>query len=92
MPRLIAGTVRHYDWGDENVLPDLLGAPRDGRPWAEVWFGTHPQAPSHLDSADGPLLPAGSARRSAESAGSLGAVGAAPSMGRDSGALSRSPW
>ena len=56
MPRLIAGTVRHYDWGDENVLPDLLGVPPDGRPWAEVWFGTHPQAPSHLDSADGPLL------------------------------------
>ena len=28
MPRLIAGAVRHYDWGDENVLPDLLGVPR----------------------------------------------------------------
>ncbi len=56
MPRLIAGVVRHYDWGDENILPDMLGVPRDGRPWAELWFGTHPQAPSHLDSAEGPLL------------------------------------
>lgn len=56
MPRLIAGTVRHYDWGDENVLPDLLGVPRDGRPWAELWFGTHPQAPSHLDAHDGQPL------------------------------------
>lgn len=56
MPRLIAGAVRHYDWGDANVLPDLLGVPRDGRPWAELWFGTHPQAPSRLDSPAGPPL------------------------------------
>lgn len=58
MPRLIVGTVQHYDWGDENVIPGLLGVPADGRPWAELWFGTHPQAPSHLDAHDGPLLSA----------------------------------
>ena len=33
---------------------DLLGAEPDGRPWAELWLGTHPDGPSHL--ADGGLL------------------------------------
>lgn len=56
MPRALVGTVQHYDWGDDGFIPDLLGIPRDGRPWAELWFGTHPLAPSRVDSADGPLL------------------------------------
>ena len=32
-------------------IPDLLGAPPDGRPWAELWLGTHPNGPATL--ADG---------------------------------------
>ena len=47
--RAVHGTARHYDWGDTTFIPDLLGLPADGRPWAEWWVGTHPSAPSTLD-------------------------------------------
>ena len=47
--RAVLGTARHYDWGDAAFIPDLLGLPADGRPWAEWWVGTHPSAPSTLD-------------------------------------------
>lgn len=50
----LVGVVQHYDWGDELFLPELLGVPPDGRPWAEWWVGTHAQGPSRLD--DGRLL------------------------------------
>lgn len=47
--RAVRGVVQHYDWGDEAAIPELLGVPADGRPWAEWWLGTHPSAPSTLD-------------------------------------------
>ena len=48
-PRRLTGHVQHYDWGDRRFIPELLGVEPDGRPWAEVWFGTHPSGPAHLD-------------------------------------------
>lgn len=51
---LVAGVAQHYAWGDEHAIPDLLGIEPDGRPWAELWFGTHHGAPARL--ADGRLL------------------------------------
>jgi len=53
-PRAIIGTVQHYAWGDTQFIPELLGQPEDGRPWAELWLGTHPGGPSTL--ADGAEL------------------------------------
>jgi mannose-6-phosphate isomerase len=49
--------VQHYDWGSTSAIPSLLGRPEDGRPWAELWFGAHPVAPStiELDGEDRPL-------------------------------------
>lgn len=47
----IIGVVQHYAWGDREFIPRLLGRPPDGRPWAELWLGTHPNGPAHL--ADG---------------------------------------
>jgi mannose-6-phosphate isomerase len=44
----IDGVVQHYAWGDTTFIPDLLGAEPDGRPWAELWLGTHPAGPSTL--------------------------------------------
>ncbi len=44
----VRGVAQHYDWGDETAIPQLLGVPSDGRPWAEWWLGTHPSAPSSL--------------------------------------------
>jgi mannose-6-phosphate isomerase len=41
----ITGGVQHYDWGDLNAIPTLLGVAADGQPWAELWFGTHPGGP-----------------------------------------------
>ncbi len=46
--------VQHYEWGDPAFIPALLGVEPDGRPWAELWLGTHPNGPSRL--TDGRLL------------------------------------
>ncbi len=47
----ISGVVQHYPWGDHDFIPRLLGERADGRPWAELWLGTHPNGPASL--ADG---------------------------------------
>ena len=47
----IEGVVRHYAWGDPEFIPRLLGIDPDGRPWAELWLGTHDGGPSTF--ADG---------------------------------------
>jgi mannose-6-phosphate isomerase len=44
--RLVRGVVQHYAWGHPSALPELIGAEPDGRPWAELWFGTHPGGPA----------------------------------------------
>ncbi len=44
----LSGIVQHYAWGSTTELPRLLGAEPDGRPWAELWYGAHPSAPSTL--------------------------------------------
>ncbi len=48
-PVAITGVVQHYDWGDRAFLPRLLGHEPDGRPWAELWLGTHPNGPTRVD-------------------------------------------
>lgn len=45
--------VQHYAWGSASVLPDLLGADSDGRPWAELWMGAHPGGPAGLRDEPG---------------------------------------
>ena len=52
----LTGTVQHYAWGSTRAIPSLLGVEPDGRPWAELWLGAHPSAPSRLD--DGTRLDA----------------------------------
>jgi len=47
----ITGVVQHYAWGDPEFIPRLLGVAPDGRPWAELWLGTHPNGAARL--ADG---------------------------------------
>ncbi len=42
----IEGVVQHYAWGDPVFIPGVLGIEPDGRPWAELWLGTHPAAPT----------------------------------------------
>jgi mannose-6-phosphate isomerase len=45
----VHGRPQHYAWGDPEAIPELLGVPPDGRPWAEWWMGTHPLAPSTVE-------------------------------------------
>jgi mannose-6-phosphate isomerase len=47
----LTNPVRHYPWGSRTVIPDLLGelSPADG-PYAELWMGAHPDAPSVLST------------------------------------------
>lgn len=52
--RRISGVAHHYAWGDPKAIPDLLGLPADGRPWAEWWLGTHHGGPARLE--DGSTL------------------------------------
>lgn len=47
--RRIHGTIQHYVWGDQEFIPRLLGLEPDGRPWAELWLGTHEHGPARVD-------------------------------------------
>jgi mannose-6-phosphate isomerase len=47
--------VQRYDWGSKDALPQLLGAPADGGPYAELWLGAHPGAPSVADVDGSPV-------------------------------------
>ena len=53
-PVPVQGIVQHYAWGDPTFIPELLGVTADGRPWAELWLGTHPTGPTR--TAEGTLL------------------------------------
>lgn len=44
----IEGIMRDYAWGSQTALADLTGQAPTGHPQAEIWFGTHPAAPSLL--------------------------------------------
>ena len=52
---LISGVVRHYDWGSRTAIPELLGQPATGEPWAELWLGAHPAAPAEVGARAEPL-------------------------------------
>jgi mannose-6-phosphate isomerase len=54
--QFVTGVVQQYAWGDPTFIPSLLGVEPDGRPWAELWLGTHPGGPATLD--DGTALSA----------------------------------
>lgn len=42
---LLDGTIKHYDWGGDQLIPGLLNIPAaSGKRYAEYWMGVHPQA------------------------------------------------
>jgi mannose-6-phosphate isomerase len=45
----LQGAIQRYDWGTIDAIPELLGRPSDGRPFAEYWLGAHTSAPAELD-------------------------------------------
>src|SRR3954454_24762136 len=47
----LMNTVRHYPWGSRTMIPELLGEPSPAdRPYAALWMGAHPDAPSVLST------------------------------------------
>lgn len=43
----LENSIQKYDWGSPSALPLLLGMENPtGEPWAELWMGAHPKAPS----------------------------------------------
>ena len=51
----LEGAIRKYDWGSTSSIPSLLGCAEDGKPWAELWLGAHPSAPSVVGESRTPL-------------------------------------
>jgi mannose-6-phosphate isomerase len=47
----LKGAVQHYSWGDRYALPTMLDITADGRPWAEIWYGTHPRGQAQVDDS-----------------------------------------
>ncbi|MFI5381709.1 MAG: mannose-6-phosphate isomerase, class I, partial [Tepidisphaerales bacterium] len=53
----LAGAVQHYEWGGTEFIPSLLGKSNsEAKPFAELWMGAHPSAPSLAD-LDGTPVP-----------------------------------
>src|SRR5690606_30944298 len=42
-----------YDWGSTSDIPRFLGRTGSGEPVAEMWLGTHPLAPSQVETSEG---------------------------------------
>ena len=51
-PYLMRNKIRHYAWGTKNkeaFIPLLMNQEIEpGKPYAELWLGTHANAPSEL--------------------------------------------
>jgi mannose-6-phosphate isomerase class I len=48
--------VQHYDWGDRDYIPTLLGQPAPAdRPHAELWIGAHHDLPAAADLGGVPV-------------------------------------
>ncbi|MDR2079865.1 MAG: mannose-6-phosphate isomerase, class I, partial [Treponema sp.] len=41
--------IKYYDWGSPEWIPRLVGGENpEGKPWAELWMGVHPEGSSEL--------------------------------------------
>lgn len=45
---LLEPKIQHYAWGDRFFIPGFLGLEPDGKPWAELWLGTHSKGMSRI--------------------------------------------
>ena len=52
-PYKLYNTIQNYEWGTRNeaaYIPHLLGIPTEpDTPYAELWIGAHPKAPSKIE-------------------------------------------
>lgn len=58
-PYLLKNPIQNYSWGTKNekaFIPKLLGlTPEKDKPYAELWMGTHPNAPSYIKLESGKM-------------------------------------
>lgn len=47
-PLCLKNEIQDYPWGSYSFIQDLLGFERTDTPWAELWMGAHPKAPSKV--------------------------------------------
>jgi len=53
---LLEGQIQRYPWGSRHLIQDLCGWTPDEQPIAELWFGSHPKAPSRVVGTEQTLL------------------------------------
>lgn len=51
--RRLHNMTQAYDWGSTSDIPRFLGRTGSGEPVAEMWLGTHPLAPSQVETPEG---------------------------------------
>jgi len=52
--KILENTVQTYAWGSRTAITELLGKPSPAAaPWAEMWMGAHPKAPSMVHGTGG---------------------------------------
>lgn len=47
-PLILKNAVQNYDWGSHSAIQQLMDEPPSDTPWAELWMGAHPKAPSQV--------------------------------------------
>ncbi len=47
-PLKLKNPVQKYAWGSHTAIQKLMNEPSTEEPWAEVWMGVHPKAPSQV--------------------------------------------
>lgn len=47
-PFRLENPIQTYAWGSHTHIQTLMGRPPTAEPWAEMWMGAHPAAPSRL--------------------------------------------
>ncbi|MCL2411237.1 MAG: mannose-6-phosphate isomerase, class I [Treponema sp.] len=45
----LTNQIKHYEWGCPKFIPEFLGLENTELPYAEMWMGTHPGAPSRIE-------------------------------------------
>lgn len=55
-PYKLFNKIQNYEWGGRGAgafIPKFLGVPAEnGKPYAELWIGAHPKAPSEIEVGD----------------------------------------
>ena len=47
-PFKLKNQIQNYPWGSHSAIQHLMGIPPTREPWAELWMGAHPVAPSRI--------------------------------------------